>query len=151
MAGKRGQSTLLYFKIIGIVLAAGVFILLIKFLADTLSDTLLEKNYRARDIALLITTIYAAPGQLNYTYDTGGNFEIGIGDGAIVVGDDKGDVFYWYYRPQDMEDIRLEREVGGVLTLVDVEKDVYPLLIFEKYKTVDGDGNVEEGIKVRTP
>ena len=39
------------------------------FVAQVASSTLFEKNYLARDLALLVDTAYAAPGSVNYLYE----------------------------------------------------------------------------------
>ena len=40
--------------------------------------------------------IYAAPGQLEYTYPVGYDFSIRIAASGITVWDDKGNAHYWY-------------------------------------------------------
>ena len=39
------------------------------FVAQVSSSTLFEKNYLARDLALIVDTAYAAPGSVNYLYE----------------------------------------------------------------------------------
>jgi hypothetical protein len=47
-----------------IIFALGVY----SYVASVEHDTLLEKNYLSRDVALLVDTIYAAPGNVVYDY-----------------------------------------------------------------------------------
>jgi hypothetical protein len=105
--GKRGDNTLLYFRVICLIIAIGSFIIILSFVIDAYKNTLLEKNYRARDIALLITTMYASPSGVNFTYPIDGGFDIAIGGGEVIVKDGHGAVNYWYLRPEAIKDVTL--------------------------------------------
>ena len=73
--GKRGASTITIVRAFGIAMAAFIIVVLIQYWRDIKNDTFLEKNYMARDIALLITTAYASPGDLTYCYYDVGNYK----------------------------------------------------------------------------
>lgn len=64
---KRGASVLILFRATEIVLL-GVAILCLLMIGFKLGETTYEKNLIARDMALLIDTIYASPGDVEYTY-----------------------------------------------------------------------------------
>lgn len=51
---------------------------LLYFVTGAVEDTLLEKNYYARDISLLITTLNAAPGNVEYNYVLPDNVDLKI-------------------------------------------------------------------------
>ncbi len=59
------EPMLLIFKF---VFVAIVFLLMLKFVDDATNNTLLEKNYYARDFSLMLDTLYAAPGNVHYSY-----------------------------------------------------------------------------------
>ena len=65
---KRGASTLILFRSVELLLF-GVAVLCLFFIMFNLSERTYEKDFIARDVALLINTIYAAPGDVEYTYD----------------------------------------------------------------------------------
>ncbi len=56
---------------IDLILLVLIAVGFLAFVAQVASSTLFEKNYLARDLALLVDTAYAAPGSVNYLY--GGN------------------------------------------------------------------------------
>ncbi|MFH1182458.1 MAG: hypothetical protein V1702_05860 [Candidatus Woesearchaeota archaeon] len=105
--GKRGTDNILIFRVICVVLAVALFIVTLSFAMDVAKGTLLEKNYKAKDIALLITTLYASPGVTSYEYPLSGDFTLKIGNGQVSVDDPKGEFVYWYSKPADMDDIKV--------------------------------------------
>jgi hypothetical protein len=107
LRGKRGSETILYFRIICIVLAVGLFIVILSFVIDAAKDTLIKKTYMAKDIALLVTAIYASPGDVTFNYPLSGAFTIKIAGGEVSVKDVKGELIYWYSRPANMADITI--------------------------------------------
>ena len=98
--GKKGASMVVLLRMFDLILAAGLIIIMIKFWGDVRDDTFLEKNYIARDIAMLITTSYASPGELTYCYyevdDPKFNFNYVLQDSQVFVEDSKGKVSYKY-------------------------------------------------------
>ena len=71
MLGKRGQEAVtvkLWFVIIGLILAGVVSLSFVAKTVQTIKGTTLEKNFIARDIALALDAVYAAPGDVEYTY-----------------------------------------------------------------------------------
>ncbi len=66
---KRGGTQKSYFTLIDLILLVIIAVGFTMFVAQIANSTLLEKNYLARDIALLVDTAYASPGQLNYVYE----------------------------------------------------------------------------------
>lgn len=66
---KRGDiNEYLLFTIGEVVFVVLIFWALLSYVDSIEEDTLIEKNYLARDLALIIDTIYAAPGNLYYFY-----------------------------------------------------------------------------------
>jgi hypothetical protein len=104
--GKRGGNTLLYFRAACLILAVVAFTVIMRYAVAASNNTLLEKNFRARDIGLLITTLYASPSGVNYTYLLKEDFSLEVGGGEIIVSDkNDDDAQYWYTRPADGTDI----------------------------------------------
>lgn len=66
---KKGISHDLFFNVFELILAAIVILSLLNFVSDVAEQTIFKKNYLARDISLLVNTLYAAPVQVEYTYD----------------------------------------------------------------------------------
>jgi hypothetical protein len=83
---------------------------------DASKNTIIQKNYKAKDIALLITTLYASPGDASYEYPLNGAFTIKIGGGQVSVADEKGEYAYWYSRPENVKDIVVTDENGNIIT-----------------------------------
>jgi hypothetical protein len=68
-SNKRGVSTELF--IVGwALLALLVAVALFAFIRDVASESLFERNFMARDAALLTDAIYASPGDISFVYDT---------------------------------------------------------------------------------
>lgn len=92
--GKRGTEgqTVLVYMAFGI-LAAGLIIsgIVNKSLEDIKGETL-EKNYIARDIALVLDAIYAVPGELEYAYsERSYKYLVEFGEGRVFVRKSAGD------------------------------------------------------------
>jgi len=108
---KRAEvQTKIYFMIAQLVLIAVVLLFFMMYITGIANDTLLEKNYFSRDIALLIDTAYAAPGNLEYKYP--GNmgkydFTVGFSKYKVSVGEEKSDITVLY---SVMEDTEMELE-----------------------------------------
>jgi hypothetical protein len=67
--GKRGMTKSQYYAI-GEFLAAGiVFLTLFTYLKGVATDSQFEQNFMARDVALLLDSIHAAPGDVSFAYD----------------------------------------------------------------------------------
>ncbi len=65
------MSHSMFFTLFEFLLAFIVLLALFQFVAQNAEHTLFEKNYLSRDFALLLNTIYAAPGDITYTYAEG--------------------------------------------------------------------------------
>lgn len=72
---RKGASTITIVRAFGLAMAAFVIVMLLNYWRDVKNDTFLEKNYLARDVALLITAAYASPGELTYCYYLVGNYK----------------------------------------------------------------------------
>jgi hypothetical protein len=98
---KRGMSNDLFFNVFGLVLAIIVIIAIFSFIRDVSEQTIFEKNYFARDISLLINTIYSAPGDVVYDYaDDKEDFIVEIEEGKVFVfseGEDKEDRIFYFF------------------------------------------------------
>jgi len=56
------------FKLISFVLIFAIAIFFASFIYSLYQGTLFQKMYLSRDISLLITTVYASPGDITYRY-----------------------------------------------------------------------------------
>ena len=65
---KRGMSHDIFFNVFELIVALIVAVALLSFVTDVAEGTIFEKNYIARDLSLLVDTIYTAPGDVEYTY-----------------------------------------------------------------------------------
>lgn len=65
---KKAISNELFFNVFELVLAAIVILALYNFVNSVVESTIFEKNYLARDLAMLTNTVYSSPGDLSYTY-----------------------------------------------------------------------------------
>lgn len=66
---KKGQvESELFFIIIEIILVLGIAITFFSFVNSIAKNTMIEKNYFSRDLALLIDVIYSSPGDIYYNY-----------------------------------------------------------------------------------
>ena len=84
--------------VIGLLLFAIIALTLFR-LSKLSSDTTLERGFIARDIALLIETIYASPGDVSYAYDLKDyRFKLEIGDGFVSVSEKGDEKSYARYR-----------------------------------------------------
>lgn len=89
MHGKRGetQSNMeLWFLLAAFLLAGFAGFELLAETTDRVSGDLIEKLYIARDLALTIDAVYAAPGDVTYTYNLGNfHYYIDVIDGKVLV------------------------------------------------------------------
>ncbi len=65
---KKAMEHELFFTIFDIILAFVVFIALLSFVDGIKTKSTFERNFLARDTALLINTMYAAPGTFTIYY-----------------------------------------------------------------------------------
>ena len=94
---KRGQyaNIELWFLIAAFLLAAVVGVDLLRDTKQMLDRTLLEKNFIARDLVMTLEAIYAAPGNIDYTYLLGDyKYKIDISRDKITVRDNTDTVSY---------------------------------------------------------
>jgi len=95
MLNKRGSqiSWNTIFPILQFILTLAVFLILLKFVIDLSSGRTFEKNFYARDLALLIDTAQAAPGDLVYIYPQKiDEYDVGVeieGDMVVLYDTDK--------------------------------------------------------------
>ena len=66
---RKGLSHELFFNVFELVLASIVLLALLYFVNDIAKRTIFEKNYMARDTAILLNTLYSAPGEVIYNYN----------------------------------------------------------------------------------
>jgi len=89
MWNKRGSqmSWDVIFPIVQFMLTLAVFLILMKFVIDLSSGRNFEKSFYARDLALLVDTAQAAPGDLVYVYPQKiDDYEVGVKiEGNMVV------------------------------------------------------------------
>ena len=66
---RKGLSHEIFFNAFELVLAVIIAIALFLFISDIAEQTIFEKNYLVRDLALVINTLYAAPEEIVYNYE----------------------------------------------------------------------------------
>ena len=129
--GKHGaESTTmqLWFVIIGLILAGLVSCSSVKKTYDDLSGTTYEKNYIAREVALSLDAVYAAPGDIEYTYSMRNyKFVVEIKNSKVFVKDtlcepDNTAGIYDYFWNTD-------KPLSVSISPLPDEKDVRPMLI----------------------
>jgi|GEM_PF-3270162 hypothetical protein len=83
---KKGMDIDLWFNVFELVIVFLVGLVLLDTVNNEVKGTAFEKNYFARDSALLINTIYASPGDINYNYpDKTDNFFFDFSKNRVVV------------------------------------------------------------------
>ena len=65
---KKAQTNELYLILFQIIIAVTVYWILQSYIDSVAEDTLFEKSYLSKDLALLTNTIYSSPGEINYLY-----------------------------------------------------------------------------------
>ncbi|MBI2580769.1 hypothetical protein HYV85_03075 [Candidatus Woesearchaeota archaeon] len=103
-AGKRGVEgvTAIGFLIIGLLFAGIVSLGIVERAWSDIKGETLEKNYIARDIALLLDAVYASPGDLEYIYSMKGyKYVVEIKNSKVTVnkpgGKEQNAAFYAYF------------------------------------------------------
>ena len=83
---KKGMDIELWFNVFELVIVFSVGLVLLDTINSEVKGTAFEKNYFARDSALLINTIYASPGDINYNYpEKTGNFIFDFKQNKVAV------------------------------------------------------------------
>lgn len=85
---KRGDVSTVEvgFIAVGLLLAGAVTLGMLKKTVDDIKGTTYEKNYFARDIALALDAVYAAPGDVEYIYSMKGyKFVVEIKNSKVFV------------------------------------------------------------------
>ena len=85
--GKKAQVEHEFYYIIAqMFLIVLIAVALFTFIDDVADQTLFEKNYLSKDIALIVNSIYASPGDVSYTYPGDiKNFIIDFKPGQVYV------------------------------------------------------------------
>lgn len=107
--GKRGQSTVVdtVMTVAGFVFAAVVVLSLLNKTYQDLEGETFEKKYVARDLALVLDAVYAAPGDVEYAYTMDKyKYVIEIKEGFVYAkksADEKDAIagVYSYFAPKD--------------------------------------------------
>ncbi len=82
---KRGEADQ-YFAMFQIIIAAIIVLGVYLYAKNTVESTALEKEYLARDLALILDLIYASPGDLSYTYYMDKNkLDVKIAKGEVLI------------------------------------------------------------------
>ncbi len=88
---KRGQTNEIYHILIQLLIAVTIYMILQSYIDSVAKDTLFEKSYLSKDLALLTNTIYGGPGEVKYLYVNDevelGRFEFDFSDGKVKVGE----------------------------------------------------------------
>jgi len=98
---KKGLSHELFFNIFELTLAAMIALALFLFVSDVAEQTIFQKNFLVRDLALVVNTLYTAPGDVvfNYGEDTS-KFTLEFTENKITVTrkgvEDNSNIFYLF-------------------------------------------------------
>ena len=68
LRSKKAISHEMFLNVFELVLATIVMLALLSFVKSVVNNSIFEKNYLSRDTAILLNTIYAAPGDVSYSY-----------------------------------------------------------------------------------
>ncbi len=96
---KSGFTHELFFNVFELVLALVVALALFQFINNVVKSTEFEKNYLARDLSLMVNTVYSSPGDVSYTYgeNLGGNsFSIKLEPNSVIVREKDSEVPIFY-------------------------------------------------------
>ena len=120
------REDVVYYTAFDIVLIAAFAVVMMVYISQHVAgSTALEKNFLARDISLVLNTVYAAPGEVKYNYqinpDVADRLEFTIADGIIVVSDKGKDSPKYRVKYPYAEDIGLaknpEWESAGISSI----------------------------------
>jgi len=95
---KRGQATHeIYYFIIYLLLLGFILLVLSNYVTSIADDTFFQKLYFSRDIALLTSTFFAAPGDLQAAYSgkTDG-FEVEFEQSRVILSEESNAIFARY-------------------------------------------------------
>ncbi len=120
--GKRGQSQLVLYTIIGVVVASMAVIFFTSLMQRVGNDTTLERDYLSKDIALLLNTIYASPGDLEYVYTVPEKFHITIKNNLVTVKDKMRNAESSYYFASSSQFTELSFESDAVVSSLMITK-----------------------------
>jgi len=65
---KKAQTRPIYHILFQVLIAVTVYWILQSYIDSVAKDTMFEKSYLSKDLALLIDTIYSSPGEVDYLY-----------------------------------------------------------------------------------
>jgi len=105
MFKKRGKKAGILLTIFQLIIIAIISLFMLKSVLDLKNNRVLEKNFIARDLALITSSLYAAPGNVTYVYDQDlatDEYFITFEKNFIKIWDPKGRVVGYYY-PGDKE------------------------------------------------
>jgi hypothetical protein len=144
--GKKGAVNISWAKAAGVLLAGIVIFAMINFLANLQDNTFLEKNFVARDLGMMITTVQGSPGDVVYCYDVVGKyndkFNYEIGNSRVAVIDQKNEnvrAVHWYLEDKDdlIQEVSIKDEDAKVLRLIMIVKDENGVRIIPKKEGED--------------
>jgi hypothetical protein len=84
---KRGVFKLPLYTVVALAISGLIVITLLALVTAVGKSTTLQREFIAKDLALLIDTIHASPGDLEYTYVFPGKFQLTIKDNLVIVKD----------------------------------------------------------------
>ncbi len=67
-ASKKAEESMLYELLIALVFVGVLALFYFNFINSLVNNSLYERNYYARDSALMTSVMYASPGDVSYTY-----------------------------------------------------------------------------------
>lgn len=124
-SNKKATDYLVWFIILEIILVSIISTGLMYYLISVKEDTLFERNYLARDVALLSTTIESSPQDIEYVYhpEKPLQFSFRWHDNKVFVSDENGLETGFPYlshkeglsdSARDEKTIIFEKNTGGV-------------------------------------
>lgn len=70
LGNKRGMTDSQFYFIVEMLAAVIIFLAMLTYIGGVATDSLFEQNFMARDVALMIDSVYASPGEIRMNYDT---------------------------------------------------------------------------------
>lgn len=105
-ASKKSEESKLYEVLIALVFVGVLALFYFKFINNLVNNSLYERNYYARDTALMTSVMYAAPGDVSYLYSiyplNEYDFFMTVGDSTTIIKDES-DQDAKYIYPEDSQ------------------------------------------------
>ena len=100
-----GAQSDMYFIVTELILLMMIAFAINNYITGIANNTMFERNFYARDLALLTHTVYAAPGDLTYNYNgkiSQYNFTVEMADGKVKVARQGSTYYSAYHYAEDL-------------------------------------------------